>query len=96
MATLRLVISAALVLAALYVTVMNGACAYLSRRNRRQGIAKHHSTIPLVVEILLILAALLSPEIPRLPLAIMALADVSLWQLAYLPILLLRRRQQCA
>jgi hypothetical protein len=43
---------------AAYVAVMNWRCVYLSRRNRKQGIDKYHSTIPLISFFLVVFAGL--------------------------------------
>jgi uncharacterized membrane protein len=71
---------------ALSVIVMNYACVIASYRNRLRGIDRHHSTLPLVPQILLVLADRASSIAPArvLPwpwLLGLALADIGLWVL---------------
>ena len=44
-------------LAALYILVMNWGCVIVSLRNKRRGIDRHHSTVPVVSAFPAILAA---------------------------------------
>ena len=79
---------------ALFFLVMNWACWWANRRNRQRAIDRYHSQVPLVVQILACLAWLLAGSAPALPgwvfLAV-ALLDLALYSLLYLPIFLLRR-----
>ena len=86
------VVSVVLVYGAPFIVVMNAGAAFYSIRNRRRGIDKHYSLVPLAAQFLLFTAAILSPSVPRWGLVAIALADLSLWQLLYMPLFLLRRR----
>lgn len=44
-------------IAALYIMVMNWGCVIVSLRNKRRGIDRHHSTVPIVSAFPAILAA---------------------------------------
>lgn len=85
-------LSFVLIALAIGVVVMNYAAAMLSARNKRLGIDKHHSMVFLVAQLLLWLAAVASPVVPRWVLFAIAAADLSLWMLLYLPIFLLLQR----
>ena len=83
--------------AALFVVGMNWSCVFLNFRNRRRGIDKHHSMVPVVAQVLLVIAAQCSrleqsPWLPTLAFWILGLADISLWMLASLPFVLLYRK----
>ncbi|MBN1864322.1 MAG: hypothetical protein JW808_05425 [Victivallales bacterium] len=57
MTILRAGVCGVVLLIAAYIVVMNWACVIASWRNRRKGIDKHHSTVPLIT---LILAGLMA------------------------------------
>lgn len=80
------------------IIVMNYACVVLSYRNKLRGIDRHHSTVPLVAQILLILSDRVSSVVraPLLPCAwllALGLADISLWLLFFSLIAFLLRRR---
>lgn len=82
-----------LLLASLYVAMMNWACAYFSVRNRRLGIDKHHSMVHFVPQILVGLAWLIhesnnSAWLPSIGFIAIALVDISLLFLFFLPVFL--------
>ena len=92
MGTLAGVASVALALAAAYVAAMNIGCAVANYRNKKRGVDKHHSMVPIAVQLLALASAAISSAVPKALLIGICLVDLSLWQLAYLPIFLLRRR----
>lgn len=81
MTVVRLVLAIALLLCATYVAVMNWGCALASIRNKRRGIDRHHSTVPLVSIILTILAAAIYPRAGALWMIVVPLFDIGTWQL---------------
>jgi hypothetical protein len=85
-------------LAALYILVMNWACVILSLRNKRRGIDRHHSTIPIVSAFPAILAAALLGRpfgIWALLIPILDIANLNLlFSPIYLILHLLRKRRQ--
>ena len=50
------VIGAFFLLAAIYVAAMNWVCAIVSLRNKRRGVDKHHSMVPMVTLLLAFLS----------------------------------------
>src|SRR4051812_37194816 len=89
-------ISLVLLAAAAYVAAINWASVYFSCRNLRLGIPKHHSMTPLISQVFVVLAWLVHqptamPWIPAKAFLLIALADLSLWSLLWLPVVLIRR-----
>ena len=61
----------------------SGTVTGISLLNKRRGIDRHHSTVPLLAQLSLALSGLLSPIVPEWVLWTTALADISLWTLPY-------------
>jgi hypothetical protein len=82
--------------AALYVAVMNWACAIISLRNQRKGIDKHHSMIPVVTLLLAFFAMVMFPYWPGKWTMLIPVLDIAnlnlLFAPVYLIIYLLRKR----
>ena len=76
-------------LAALYVTVMNWACAVISLRNQRRGIARHHSMIPVVSLLLALFALIMWPYWPGKWMLLIPALDIANLNLLFSPIYLL-------
>lgn len=78
------------------IVVSNWWLTMKSRRNVRKDIARHHSMVPLVAQILVLMAAIVERRsgamIPALLFWTIALSDLSFWVLLSTPVLLLRRR----
>jgi hypothetical protein len=84
-----------LLVLAVVVCVLNWGCVIASYRLRRQGSKRHVSTIPLVAQILISLAVLVTPASSSVPLWlfwVVAFADPALYSILYLPLFLLRRK----
>lgn len=84
-------------LLAILVVALNWVAAGVSLRNKRRGIDRHISPIPIVAQIFAVVAAIGSYFNPAgliRPWAciLVALLDVPLWSLAYLPVYLRKRR----
>jgi hypothetical protein len=62
MTVARFILSLAILLLAAYVVVMNWGCVIVSMRNRRRGIDRHHSTVPLFSFFLAVVALILYPH----------------------------------
>jgi hypothetical protein len=56
MDTTRLILAIIILLLAGYIVAMNWGCVIVSFRNKRRGIDRHHSTVPVVFFILVALA----------------------------------------
>ena len=83
---------------AAYIIAMNYAYVILSHRNKRRGIDRHHSTVPFVAQILLILSdrvlsIVATPLLSRSWLLALGLADISLWLLVFGAITFVFRRR---
>jgi hypothetical protein len=86
-----------LALFAAYNVAMNCGCVSVSYRNRRRGIDRYYSAVPIVPQLFLILADVVFSAAPsrwiaRSWLISIALADISLWMLIIMPFVLLFRR----
>jgi hypothetical protein len=81
MTELRIGIAVILMLMAGYVAVMNWGCVIASEHNRRRGIQKHHSTVPLISLILTALAFEIYPRTPKGWIGIIPAADIGNWML---------------
>src|SRR5262245_37340173 len=92
------VLAALLAVFAAFLCCTNAASIVVSLRNARRGVDPHVSMVPFVPQPFVLLAFLGSRRsgerwFPAWLLLAIALADVSLWCLLYLPIALLRRRR---
>ncbi|MBI2266299.1 MAG: hypothetical protein HYU64_14230 [Armatimonadetes bacterium] len=92
MITVRTVACIILLLFAAYIAIMNWACVIASELNRRKGIAKHHSTVPLVSFIVAgMFAYPLYPFAYKSWIAIIPLVDIGNWLfLIGLPVAVIR------
>ena len=96
MTTVLIVASWLLVALAAFVVVLNYTWAIMSVRNKRRGIDRHVSTVPVIVIVLCIIALGLArgrgaPFPPPVLFAALVLLDPGLWGLLALPFRLLRR-----
>ena len=87
MAILRLVLALAFMLMALYIAAMNWGCVIVSMRNRRNGIDKYHSPVPLVSLIFAYLSYLAYPNKPASWIGLIPALDVGNWLLLWLPVI---------
>ena len=78
------------------IVVSNWWLTIKSRRNVRKGVARHHSMVPLVAQILVLMAAIVERRsgavISVLLFWTIALSDLSFWVLLSMPVFVLRRR----
>lgn len=95
MTVVRYILSSIILLAAVYVVVVNWGCVIVSIRNARRGIDRHHSTVPLVSFFLTIFGILLFPRpdkiawimaVPILDIAHLNIVFAIFW----LPVILVR------
>lgn len=78
------------------VAAFNCACVFENYRLMRQGVQRHVSTVPLIAQVVVLIAAVIASKVPSplLPIWLfwaVALSDVALLQIFYLPVLFLRR-----
>ncbi len=90
MTILLYILAIGLMIMAAYVVVLNWGCVIVSIRNQRQGIDKHHSTIPLVSVMLGVFSFLAWPGTPKEWILIIPLVDIGNWVLLCLPIVLIQ------
>lgn len=79
MMTFRTIGSIALMLLALFFVVVNWSCVIASEMNRRKGIDKHHSMVPLASLLTAGIAFFLYPYAPRIWIWIIPAVDISNW-----------------
>jgi hypothetical protein len=95
MATIRLILASVLLIIAAYTAAMNWGCVIVSSRNKKRGIDRHHSTVPLVSFLIAVLAGAFYPWAWRIVVAI-PLLDIGNWVLFLAPFaligMLLRRK----
>jgi len=82
MNALRTIAASLLILFSAYVALMNWGCVVVSMINKRKGIDKHHSTVPLVS---LICAGMLAypiyPYAPKWWITMIPAIDIGNWML---------------
>ena len=82
MTTLRTSIAGIAMLLAAYIVVMNWGCVIASELNKRKGIDKHHSTVPLISLILAgVIAYPVYPFCPKWWIGIIPAVDIGNWML---------------
>ena len=91
------VIAVLMAASAFAVVLTNAYGAYRDARNRRLGIARHVSGVPVIAQVLVLLAAMANgaspaPWLPAWLLWGVALSDVALWRLVYMLLRLATRR----
>jgi len=97
MGTVANIVAVSLLALAISVVLANGLSVYVNARNRRRGIERHVSGIPLVAQVLVVLAAMAlgvaaGPWLPSWLLWAVALSDAALWRLVGMLLLRARRR----
>ena len=88
------VVSILVLLLAIFTVVGNWACVLATYRLRRQGSKRHVSTVPLVAQVLVAVAAVISHMatsqlLPVLLFWVVALSDPALFSILYLPVFFL-------
>ena len=90
MTTVRFILAIAILLIAAYIVVMNWGCVIVSTRNKRRGIDRHHSTVPIISFVLAALAFAIYPRTDRMWMITIPLLDIANWSLLLLPVVLIR------
>ena len=91
MMTARFVLAVVVLLFGACIVETNWSSVIVSARNRRRGIDRHHSTIPLVSILLAALAYLIYPGFERVWIIAVPLLDIANWQLLWLPVVFFRK-----
>ena len=90
MDNLRLIIALMVGILAIYIVAMNWGCIIVSLNNKKKGIDRHHSTVPLISLLLSAFAALIYPYDHKKWFLLIALCDLSNWSLLCLPIIFIK------
>jgi hypothetical protein len=83
------VLGALFLLATVYLVAMNWACAIISLQNKRKGIRRHHSMIPIVSAWLAMFALVMWPFWPGKWVLLLPALDIANLNLLASPIYLL-------
>ena len=89
MTTARTILAIALLLLAAYIVVMNWACVISNTKNRRRGIDRHSSMVPLMSILLTLGAMMVFPHPKAEWMLIVPFLDLSTWSLLWFPFALL-------
>ena len=76
-------------LAALYVAIANWGCAIITERNKRKGIDRYHSTVPVVSILLAFCAMFMWPYWPHAWVMLISILDFANLMLLLSPVWLL-------
>src|SRR4030042_4342785 len=91
MITARLIIAIVILVFALFIVAMNWSSVIGNMRNKRRGIAHHHSTIPIVSFILAAVSYIIYPRRDEGLTLIIPLLDIANWRLLWLPVAMIRQ-----
>lgn len=94
MTTARLILAIAILLFGAYIVVMNWGSVIVSTRNKKRGIDRHHSTVPIISFVLAALAYLIYPHPDKMWMISVPLLDVANWSLLLLPVVLIRESRK--
>ena len=94
MTTLRFILAIAVLLFAAYIVAMNWSCVIVSSRNKKRGIDRHHSTVPIISFVLAALAFVIYPHTEKFWMITIPLLDIANWSLLLLPFLLIREARK--
>lgn len=90
MDTPRFILAMLILLCAVCAVALNWGCVIASIRNKRHGIDRHHSTVPVVSFILVGLAHVIYPRPDKHWMILIPVLDIGNWSLLALPFVLFR------
>ena len=76
---MRIIVASLIGLLGAYVALMNWGCVIVSMRNKRKGIDKHHSSIPLISLIAAGIAYFIYPIEPKSWIGLIPFFDLGNW-----------------
>lgn len=91
MTVVRFILALAILVFAAYIVAMNWGCVIVSMRNKRRGIDRHPSTVPVVSFLLAGVAYAIYPRAEKMWIFLVPLLDVTNWSLLWLPVVLTRK-----
>jgi hypothetical protein len=93
MTTARLIIAGVVLLFAAYIVAMNWGCVIVSLRNRKRGIDRHHSTVPIASLIFAGMGHMIWPWPDKSWIIAIPLLDIANWSLLWLPVAFIREKR---
>jgi len=87
---IRLILALLFLIFAAYIVVMNWGCVLASRRNKKRGIDKSHSTVSIVSLFLAAIAYITYPLEHKLWFFLIPLLDIANWMLVLLSLALIK------
>lgn len=91
MTTARLIIAIVFLIFAICVVAMNWSSVIANMRNKRKGVHRHHSIVPIVSFILGALSYIIYPRPDKGVALIIPLLDIANWRLLWLPVAMIRQ-----
>lgn len=93
MTTARLILAIVILVFALSIVALNWSAVIGNMRNKRKGVAYHHSTIPVVSFILVALSYIIYSRQDKGLTMIIPLLDIANWRLLWLSVALIRQER---
>lgn len=90
MTTIRFILAIIILVFAVYIVALNWGCVIAFFWNKRRGIKKHYSTVPVVSFVFVALADVIYPYPSKSWMLIIPLLDIANWSLLWLPVALIR------
>jgi hypothetical protein len=91
MTTARLITAIVILIFAVFIVVMNWGCVIGNMRNKRRGIDRHRSTVPIVSLVLVAVAYIMYPRPETSWMFAIPLLDIANWRLLWLPAALMQQ-----
>jgi hypothetical protein len=94
MTVARFIIAVGILLFAAFIAVMNWRCVITTMRNKKRGIDRHHSTVPVASVVLTGLACMVYPGSSKLWMLSVPMLDIGNWAILCMPVLLIREMRK--
>ena len=90
MNTARVIVALCMLTLGAAIVLINWGCVFVSLRNYKRGIQRHHSTIPIMSVVFTALAYFIHPGPSKLWMLVVPVADIANWTLLWLPVVLIQ------
>ena len=87
----RLIISIIVLVFTVGIVVMNWGSVIVNARNKKKGVERHYSTVPVVSLILAAIAYVVYPNPDRIWIFLFPVTDIANWRLLLLPVAVIRQ-----
>ena len=87
----RLIISIIVLVFAVGIVVMNWGSVIVNARNKKKGVERHYSTVPVVSLILAAIAYVAYPYLGKGWMVLIPLVDIANWRLLWLPVAVIQQ-----